>query len=152
MIKEFRKGDVFLVKERRQPLFVAVLPNKDFPDMWYLVAADYQDFIGTCDIEVRDETLPVDDKRAVSLMLRTAHGFWARPRDLDWDLRRDEVLAEYWVDYACEKLACAVSGELVHTEEYEMTDWSPEYMMHCDMLDRIISGLALGYKEDRDDG
>ncbi len=114
--------------------WVAILPNKDDPSLWYFVAADYFTYVGVCDV-VAD---PIGD--AAPLVLRCAHGLWIREADLPKELfvgRVDPAL----VDYASEKLQLMVTGELVGTPTAELIDVDLDYIEWAEQIDEAVSFL-----------
>lgn len=129
-------GDRFLMPDGpdAQMSWVAILPNKDDSELWYIVAADQFSLVGTADVVVEGG----DD--AAQLVLRCGHGLWAKKTDLSPELYLGRI-GEDFVDHAKEKLQSMVQGQLVGTADAELTDDDPAYLEWEEEISSIVEAI-----------
>ncbi len=130
-------GDCFLFPESDDlPVrWVAVLPHKDNPALWFLLAADEFSRVGTCDVEV-PETSPM-----APLALRCNVGLWANQDDIDLSRYVGRLDSES-VANAKSRLSEMVRGMVPITEHgvvaeanEDYRDWVAELSIVCHAIE-----------------
>ena len=121
-ISEVVLGDCFLFHESDDlPVrWVAVLPHKDNSSLWFLLAADEFEKVGTCDVEIPDSA-PMSP-----LVLRCNIGFWADQDDIDLERYVGRLDTDSVAD-ARSRLSEMVHGRVPVTESGVITEANDDY-------------------------
>lgn len=136
-------GDLFLFSATLGwPLkWMAVLRHPDDPALWYVIAADDNPAVGSLDVELA-ESHPQGP-----LVLRCGVGLWVHADDFEMEKRIGKLSDEY-VDYARDRLALIVRGQVPSTDDCEIVDTDPDYLEWIDEARRASGFLEESIQAD----